>query len=68
MDSMASLILIVLSLVNSQVNKYAGFDQIEDVFYSRKNYKRPELQLLPHRNFEEEVNLLDTFFTGGCDV
>jgi len=35
------------------------------VFYSRKNYKRPELQLLPHRNFEEEVNLLDNFFTDG---
>jgi S-adenosylmethionine decarboxylase len=45
------------------VKKFAGFDQIEDVFYSRKNYKRPELQIVPHRTFDEEVNLMDTFFT-----
>jgi len=48
------------------VKQYAGFDEIEDVFYSRKNYKRPELQIMPHRNFEEEVTLLDSFFTDGA--
>ncbi|KAF4526461.1 hypothetical protein B566_EDAN014073 [Ephemera danica] len=49
------------------VNQYAGFDEVEDVFYSRKNYKRPELQLMPHRNFEQEVELLDTFFKAEPD-
>ncbi|XP_059476410.1 S-adenosylmethionine decarboxylase proenzyme isoform X2 [Neocloeon triangulifer] len=48
------------------VNQYAGFDEVEDVFYSRKNFKRPELQHSPHRNFEQEVALLDTFFKDGA--
>lgn len=47
------------------VEQYAGFDEVEDVFYSRKNYKRPELQISPHQAFEEEVALLDTFFADG---
>ena len=34
------------------------------MFYSRKNYKKPELQISPHQAFEEEVALLDTFFSG----
>ena len=37
---------------------------MQDVFYSRKNYKKPELQMSPHQAFEEEVALLDTFFPG----
>ena len=44
----------------------------QDVFYSRKNFKRPELQMGPHQAFEQEVALLDTFFKGickpGCDI
>lgn len=36
----------------------------QNVFYSRKNYKKPELQISPHQAFEEEVALLDTFFSG----
>ncbi|XP_021958466.1 S-adenosylmethionine decarboxylase proenzyme isoform X2 [Folsomia candida] len=47
------------------VKKYAGFDEVEDVFYSRKNYKKPELQRSPHRHFDQEVDLLDTFFHDG---
>lgn len=50
------------------VNQYAGFDEVEDVFYSRKNFKRPELQHTPHRNFEQEVALLDTFFKGNSNM
>jgi len=44
----------------------------QDVFYSRKNFKRPDLQMGPHQAFEQEVALLDTFFKGtckpGCDI
>ncbi|KAL7301694.1 hypothetical protein TKK_0005694 [Trichogramma kaykai] len=47
------------------VESYTGFDKVENLFYSRKNYKRPELQIAPHRAFEEEVTLLDTFFPDG---
>ncbi|XP_033230648.1 S-adenosylmethionine decarboxylase proenzyme isoform X2 [Belonocnema kinseyi] len=47
------------------VERFSGFDEVEDVFYSRKNYKKPELQMPPHQAFEEEVALLDTFFPDG---
>ncbi|XP_015126743.1 S-adenosylmethionine decarboxylase proenzyme [Diachasma alloeum] len=47
------------------VEEYTGFDEVEDLFYSRKNYKRPELQNSPHRAFEDEVALLDTIFPDG---
>lgn len=43
----------------------AGYEEIEDLFYSRKNYKRPELQVSPHRGFEEEVAYLDQYFDDG---
>ncbi|XP_058805174.1 S-adenosylmethionine decarboxylase proenzyme [Phymastichus coffea] len=47
------------------VESYTGFDKVEDLFYSRKNYKRAELQMPPHRGFEEEVGFLDSFFPDG---
>lgn len=43
----------------------AGYVEIEELFYSRKNFKRPELQVAPHRDFEEEVALLDSYFDAG---
>ncbi|XP_054268778.1 S-adenosylmethionine decarboxylase proenzyme [Macrosteles quadrilineatus] len=49
------------------VEKYAGFDEVEDVFYSRKNFKRPDLQKNPHRSFEKEVTFLDSFFANVPD-
>lgn len=45
--------------------RIAGFTEVEEVFYSRKNFKKPELQVSPHRGFEEEVALLDSYFYGG---
>lgn len=42
-----------------------GYSEIEDLFYSRKNYKKPELQVSPHQGFEEEVAFLDQFFDDG---
>lgn len=42
-----------------------GFVEIEELFYSRKNFKRPEMQVAPHRDFEEEVALLDSYFDAG---
>ncbi|XP_055375542.1 S-adenosylmethionine decarboxylase proenzyme isoform X2 [Condylostylus longicornis] len=43
----------------------AGFTEIKDFFYSRKNFKRPELQISPHGSFSEEVSLLDSIFKDG---
>lgn len=42
----------------------AGFDDVLDVFFSRKNFLRPELQPKPHSNFAMETELLDSFFEG----
>ncbi|KYN37915.1 S-adenosylmethionine decarboxylase proenzyme [Trachymyrmex septentrionalis] len=47
------------------VEEYTGFDDVENVFYSRKNYKKPEIQISPHQTFEEEVALLDSLFSDG---
>ncbi|XP_055539392.1 S-adenosylmethionine decarboxylase proenzyme isoform X1 [Wyeomyia smithii] len=46
-------------------SEIAGYTEIEDLFYSRKNFKRPELQVSPHRGFDEEVAFLDSFFEDG---
>jgi len=50
----------------TMAKEYTGFDTIEDIFYSRKNFKRPELQMKPHRSFEQEVALLDEMFADGA--
>lgn len=47
------------------VTEMTGYEEIQDLFYSRKNYKRPELQVSPHRGFEEEVAFLDQYFDDG---
>jgi S-adenosylmethionine decarboxylase len=46
--------------------EYCGFDVIDQVFYSRRKFLRPELQKGPHASFEHEVAYLDTLFEGGC--
>ncbi|XP_066260967.1 S-adenosylmethionine decarboxylase proenzyme isoform X2 [Euwallacea similis] len=46
--------------------QYAAFTEVEDLFYSRKNYKRPDLQVSPHQHFDQEVALLDTLFPDGA--
>ncbi|KAL1464602.1 hypothetical protein WDU94_004232 [Cyamophila willieti] len=47
------------------VEQYAGFDQVEDIFYSRKNFKRPDLQKKEYRSFDQEVELLNALFQRG---
>lgn len=43
----------------------AGFDEILDVFYSRKNFMRPELQDKSHSSFDQEIEILDAEFELG---
>jgi len=47
-------------------HKFCGFDKIQDVFYSRKKFMRPELQKAPHNTFEEEIEYLQELFHGGA--
>ncbi|XP_022119356.1 S-adenosylmethionine decarboxylase proenzyme [Pieris rapae] len=43
----------------------AGHTRVQNVFYSRREFARPEAQLKPHDNFDSEVELLDSFFGDG---
>jgi len=58
--------LLCLKSLLYLVRRYAGFDEVQDLFYSRKNYKRPELQQEPHRTFADEATLLDSMFHDGA--
>ncbi|XP_047109291.1 S-adenosylmethionine decarboxylase proenzyme isoform X1 [Schistocerca piceifrons] len=58
--------LLCLKPLLMLVEQYAGFNEVEDVFYSRKNFKRPDLQLSPHKAFEQEVAVLNSFFKDGA--
>lgn len=52
--------LLCLQSLLLMAEQYAGFTEVEDLFYSRKNYKRPELQMSPHQHFDEEVGRSQT--------
>ncbi len=39
---------------------------MQEIYYSRKNFERPDLQMKPHRSFEQEVALLDRIFADGA--
>lgn len=42
-----------------------GYDEVLDVFYSRKNFMRPELQDKAHSSFDAEIEILDNEFQLG---
>ncbi|KAF2358874.1 S-adenosylmethionine decarboxylase [Trinorchestia longiramus] len=44
---------------------FSVFEILADLYYSRKNFKRPELQMTPHRTFKEEAAILDALFPNG---
>ena len=44
----------------------AGFSEVENVFYSRKNFMKPHLQDQPHHSFEGETEVLDSLFSNGA--
>lgn len=58
--------LLCLEQLLILAEQYAGFTEVEDLFYSRKNYKRPDLQITPHKHFDQEVTLLDSLFPHGA--
>ncbi|KAK6050701.1 S-adenosylmethionine decarboxylase proenzyme [Cooperia oncophora] len=58
-------LLAALPTIIQLAADYAGFDQVMSVYYSRKNFLRPELQPEEHRSFDAEVDYLDSFFHDG---
>ncbi|KAH8387383.1 hypothetical protein KR093_006724 [Drosophila rubida] len=48
-----------------QLAEVEGYSVITDIFYSRKNFTRPEVQNSPHKGFYEEVTYLDSIFPEG---
>lgn len=48
------------------VKQFTSYEEVLDVFYSRKNFLRPELQPKPHTSFDDEVEYLDNFFENGA--
>ncbi|KAK7574203.1 hypothetical protein V9T40_011394 [Parthenolecanium corni] len=59
-----------LKLLLILVQHYSGFHEVEKVFYSRKNFKRPDFQHNLYKDFKQEVAYLDGCFknkgTGHC--
>lgn len=45
-------------------DQYAGMSHINNIYYSRKNYLRPELQPKIHKTFDLEVDELNKHFSG----
>ena len=46
--------------------RYCGFDIVEDLFYSRRNFIQPAMQESMHSSFETEVTYLDSKIGGGA--
>ncbi|KAE8602691.1 hypothetical protein XENTR_v10014085 [Xenopus tropicalis] len=61
-----TLLLQALVPLLELAREYCGFDGIQNFFYSRKNFMKPDHQEYPHRNFQEEVEFLNQIFPNGA--
>lgn len=50
------------------IAKEVGFEEVENLFFSRRNFLYPEKQLSPHSSFTDEVRFLDEYFDGSAFV
>ncbi|KAL3110353.1 hypothetical protein niasHT_011791 [Heterodera trifolii] len=57
--------LLVIGKLLELARKHCQMDTVTNVYYSRKNFFRPQLQPQLHATFDEEVDYLDGFFQGG---
>ncbi|KAI3420360.1 hypothetical protein GPALN_003661 [Globodera pallida] len=57
--------LVVIGTLLEMARKYCQMDTVTNVYYSRKNFFRPQLQPQLHATFDEEIDYLDGFFQGG---
>ncbi|KAJ8027569.1 S-adenosylmethionine decarboxylase proenzyme [Holothuria leucospilota] len=60
-----TLLLEALDDLFQLAKKYCHFE-VEDIFYSRKNFLRPDLQSTPYKDFQREVEQLDKLFDCGA--
>ncbi|CAB3407387.1 unnamed protein product [Caenorhabditis bovis] len=58
-------LLAALPIIIRLAADYARLDHVESLYYSRKNFLRPDLQPKLYRNFDAEVEYLDELFDGG---
>ncbi|KAI6178782.1 S-adenosylmethionine decarboxylase proenzyme [Aphelenchoides besseyi] len=58
-------LLKILPEILELAKNYAGMSVVSNVYYSRKNFLRPDLQAFPHCSFEHEVEYLSQFFPDG---
>ncbi|XP_041462575.1 S-adenosylmethionine decarboxylase proenzyme-like [Lytechinus variegatus] len=58
-------ILASLEPLITLAEKYCNF-KVVDIFYSRKNFMRPDLQHSLYKSFEDEVKYLDSIFDRGA--
>ncbi|VDK46843.1 unnamed protein product [Anisakis simplex] len=47
-------------------HRYCNMDNVINVFYSRKNFMRPDVQPFPHNSFDGEIEYLDNYFQDGA--
>ncbi|CAD5121480.1 DgyrCDS9985 [Dimorphilus gyrociliatus] len=52
----------LLKLIKDQ----CSMDIVQDIFYSRKNFERPELQDKVHQSFDDETRILDELVEDGA--
>ncbi|CAF1026134.1 unnamed protein product [Didymodactylos carnosus] len=62
----ATTLLAAVQPLISLAHEYAGFDTVDQIFYSRRKFLRPDLQKDPHTNFEHEVSYLNSLCGEGC--
>jgi len=51
-------LLLALQQLTS-IAKSVGLPEIENLFFSRRNFAQPNRQIGPHKNFHDEVKVLD---------
>ncbi|CAG0879225.1 unnamed protein product [Cyprideis torosa] len=62
----STALMVCIKPLLAAAAEFAGFDRVEDIFYSRKNFARPDLQPQPHHDFSAEVDSLDRLFKDGA--
>uniref|UniRef100_A0A915DWN3 S-adenosylmethionine decarboxylase proenzyme n=1 Tax=Ditylenchus dipsaci TaxID=166011 RepID=A0A915DWN3_9BILA len=58
-------LLATVDKIMQLAREYSGMDAVANVYYSRKNFLKPNLQPVMHRCFDEEVQQLDNYFSDG---
>jgi S-adenosylmethionine decarboxylase len=55
-----------LELIIAAAKKFCNLNLVQDIFYSRRNFREPERQTRMHATFENEVKHLDSIIEDGA--